>query len=148
MYENALHIPMVVRYPGLVQEGSTNDRLVSMLDMAPTFLDLAGAEIPGDMQGESFLPLLRADESGWRESVYYHFYEAFHVPEQHGVRTETHKLVYYPTLDQDHRWEIFDLEADPLEMHNACGDPEIETITIELKELLQSHMEHYGDRVG
>ncbi len=73
--------------------------MVANIDLAPTFLDLAGLPVPESMQGRSLAPLLRGESpSDWRKSVYYRYY---HDPGHHntaahlGVRTETHKLIYY-----------------------------------------------------
>ena len=69
----------------------------------------------------------------WRTSMYYRYY---HDPGDHntrahyGVRTATHKLIYYWTRDQ---WELFDLVGDPLELHNLYGQPGTGRLTAELK---------------
>jgi arylsulfatase A-like enzyme len=59
MYEEAMRMPLIVKYPGKVETGSVNKDLVSNVDFAPTITDLAGLTIPEDMQGESILPLLK-----------------------------------------------------------------------------------------
>jgi arylsulfatase A-like enzyme len=104
------------------------------LDFAPTFLEAAGLPVPGDLQGRSLLPILRGQRpAGWRTSMYYRYY---HDPGDHntrahyGVRTLTHKLVYFWTKDQ---WELFDLARDPWELHNLYGQPGQEKLTAELK---------------
>ena len=61
MYEESLHTPLIVRWPGVVKPGSENKNLVSTLDFAETFLEAAGVEQPKDMQGRSFLPLLKSE---------------------------------------------------------------------------------------
>ena len=69
-----MRLPLLVRHPGVVAPSSVNEELVSMLDFAPTFLDLAGAEIPADLQGRSIaLHLQGQSPEQWREGVYYHF---------------------------------------------------------------------------
>ena len=70
------------------------------LDFAPTFLDLAGAEIPTDLQGRSMRPLLEGDQvDDWRTSMFYHYYEYPHgwhsVKRHYGVRTDRYKLIHY-----------------------------------------------------
>jgi arylsulfatase A-like enzyme len=93
-------------------------------DFAPLFLDLAGLPIPADMQGRSLRPLLQAGPPpGWRTSFYYRYY---HDPGDHntrahyGVRTETHKLIYFWKKNQ---WECYDLVHDPYELKNIYDDP-------------------------
>ena len=100
-------------------------QFVANIDLAPTFLDLAGLEIPDSMQGRSLAPLLRGESpADWRKSIYYRYY---HSPGHHntaahyGVRTATHKLIYYWGKDA---YEMFDLTVDPHEQHNLLFDPQ------------------------
>jgi arylsulfatase A-like enzyme len=123
-YEEALRIPMLVRYPRLVAKGRTDDRMVLNVDPAATFLDLAGVPVPSAMQGRSWKPLLegRAD-TAWRDSFFYcYFFErGFGIPTVTAVRTETAKLIKYPGHDE---WtEVFDLQSDPYELRNLAQDP-------------------------
>ncbi|XZE54165.1 sulfatase family protein [Planctomycetaceae bacterium SH139] len=118
MYEPGLRVPLLARGPG-IKAGGTPDAFVANIDLAPTFLDLAGLEIPSFMQGRSLAPLLRGETpQDWRKSVYYRYY---HDPGHHntaahyGVRTATHKLIYYWKKDA---YELFDLAADPSEQTN------------------------------
>ena len=101
---------------------------------------------PRDMQGRSLLPLLRGETpADWRTSIYYRYY---HDPGDHntrahyGVRTQTHKLIYFWKKDQ---WELFDLVADPYELHNLYGQPGHEQITAELKTELLRLRKSLGD---
>jgi arylsulfatase A-like enzyme len=139
MYEESLRMPFLVRWPAAIARATTSTAMALNVDFAPTFLDAAGAAIPPDMQGRSLLPILRGRTPGdWRTSMYYRYY---HDPGDHntrahyGVRTQTHKLIYYWKKDQ---WELFDLVADPQEMHNLYNQPGQEKITASLKaELLR-----------
>lgn len=126
MYEPSLRAPLLVRWPGVAKPGVVEPRIVSNLDFAETFLDAAGAAVPGDMQGRSFVPLLRGTPpDDWRTSFYYHYYEGppreHTVPEHYGVTNGRHKLIHFYKLDQ---WEMFDLESDPEEMHSVYGSPD------------------------
>ncbi len=147
MYEESLHLPLLVRYPGVVAPGSECSQLTSMLDIAPTFLDLSGAAIPADLQGASLLPLLRGGQAPVRDAVYYHFYEQFGTPEMVGVRTGTHKLVHYPGLAQV-QWELFDLENDPTEMENLAGKPEFRPLLDGMKATLAEKAVAVGDPIA
>jgi arylsulfatase A-like enzyme len=122
MYEPGLRVPLIMRGPG-VRPGIAPESLVANIDLAPTFLDLAGLPIPDWMQGESLVPLLRGEvPADWRQSVYYRYY---HDPGHHdtrahyGVRTATHKLIHYWKKDA---WELFDLVADRHEQRNLLFD--------------------------
>ena len=125
MYEESMRTPLVMRLPKDFQARGDIPQLVQNIDYAPTFLDLAGAPIPDDIQGVSLLPLLRGEKpADWRKSLYYHFYEypAEHMVKRHyGVRTERYKLIhFYNDIDE---WELYDLQEDPTEMHNLYGQP-------------------------
>lgn len=131
MYEPSLRMPLIVRWPGQIRPGSVEDALVINPDFAPTFMDLAGLKTPADMQGRSLVPLFHGlHPEDWRTSLYYRYY---HDPGHHntrahyGVRTQTHKLIYFWKKDQ---WELFDLVKDPDELHNIYSDPaQQETVT-------------------
>jgi arylsulfatase A-like enzyme len=134
MYEESLRMPFVVRWPARIRPGTKVDGMVINVDFPSFFLDVAGAPASSEMQGRSFLPLLTGRApSDWRTTMYYRYYHdpGHHNTRQHyGVRTLTHKLIYFWTKDQ---WELFDLRSDPQEMHNLYGQPGFEQITAQLK---------------
>ena len=147
MFEESLHTPLAIRWPGVTPQGSETGALIQNIDIAPTLLQAAGAPIPDDMQGESFLPFLRGEEpDDWRDAIYYHYYEgppAVHAVARHyGVRSDRYKLIHYYDLDE---WELFDLEHDPNEMQSVYGDPEYQDIQAEMLERLGELREQYGD---
>lgn len=146
MYEEALRIPMIVRYPKEIKAGSSNDLMVQNIDFAPTFLDYAGANIPSDLQGLSFRDILRGkNPKDWRDKIYYHYYEGYEIPEQFGIRTKTDKLVCFPASGDQPYWELFDLENDPQELSNIYNKLESTGIQKDLKEELDNIRIHYGD---
>jgi len=113
--------------------------MVQNLDFAQTFLEAAQIEAPGDMQGESLIPLLKGDTTQWdREAVYYHYYEypAEHMVKRHyGIVTKEYKLVhFYYDVDE---WELYDRKIDPQEMNNVYNDPDYATIVNELHKELE-----------
>ena len=147
MYEESLRMPLLVRYPKEIKAASVNKDIVLNLDFAPTFLDLAGAEMPKEMQGQSLrLPLQGNTPKDWRTSMYYHYYEypAVHMVKRHyGVRTQRYKLIhFYHDIDA---WELYDLQKDPQELNNVYGNPEYAAITNDLKTELNRLREKYGD---
>ena len=149
MYEESFRTPLVMRLPeGLHARGDIQE-MVQNIDYAPTFLALAGAPIPKDIQGESLLPLLQGKHpKNWRKSLYYHFYEypAEHMVKRHyGIRTERYKLIhFYRDIDE---WELYDLEKDPKEMNNIYGQEGTEKITKELKKQLWKLQKQYDDPI-
>ncbi|MGD2245527.1 MAG: DUF4976 domain-containing protein, partial [Candidatus Aminicenantes bacterium] len=147
MYEESLRMPLVARFPGSIKPGSVNDELVSNLDFAPTFLDLAGVDTPQDMQGRSLEKFLQDRKvRDWRQSVYYHYYEypAVHMAKRHyGVRTKRYKLMhFYHDIDA---WELYDLEKDPQELNNVYTNPDYSGVVQELKTELKRLQKFYGD---
>ncbi|NTV80952.1 MAG: sulfatase, partial [Candidatus Aminicenantes bacterium] len=147
MYEESLRMPLVMRFPGRIRPGSVNSDIVSNLDFAPTFLDIAGRPKPAPMQGRSFRPLLLGRTvAGWPESFYYHYYEfpAVHMAKRHyGVRTKRYKLIrFYHDIDA---WELYDLERDPLETNNVHGDPAYDGVRRALEAELRRLQAFYRD---
>ncbi|MDN5211051.1 sulfatase [Fulvivirgaceae bacterium BMA12] len=146
MYEESFRTPLIVRWPGKVKAGSINNNLVQNLDFAETFLEAVGAEIPGDMQGKSLLPLLTETSSEWRKSIYYHYYEypGIHAVKRHyGVRTDRYKLIhFYHDIDE---WELYDLEKDPHEMNNVFEDDIYFEVRQDMTAELRKLQEQYQD---
>lgn len=150
MYEESFNTPLLMHLPkGLEARGEINE-MVQNIDYAPTFLEIAGVEIPDDIQGKSILPLLRGGDEKvqWRDALYYHFYEypAEHAVKRHyGVRTERYKLIhFYNDIDV---WELYDLQEDPSEMNNLYGQPGTEEITQQLLTRLKELQEEYDDPI-
>ena len=149
MYEESMRTPLIMRLPdGFTRRGDITE-MVQNIDYGPTFLDLAGVEIPSDMHGVSLLPLLKGEHpKDWRKALYYHFYEypAEHMVKRHyGVRTDRYKLIhFYNDIDT---WELYDLQADPHEMHNLYGQKEYEAVVDELKAEMLKLQEQYDDPV-
>jgi arylsulfatase A-like enzyme len=161
MYEESVAMPLLVRYPAMVQPGSVGDDIALNVDFAPTFLDLCGVEVPGGMQGTSLAPLVAGERpDDWQESMYYRYWmhddPAHRAPAHYGVRTRTHKLIGY---DNDPlgqigarepaaapEWELFDLVADPAELHNVIGDPAYREVARELRAELARLQAQVGDQ--
>jgi arylsulfatase A-like enzyme len=138
MYEESFRTPFLVRWPGVIEPGSVNNDIVSNLDFAQTFLDMAGIPLPNDMQGASLVPLFRGNTpDDWRNSFYYHYYEGggHGVPVHEGVYADSLKLISYYELDE---WEMFDLRRDPHEMRSVYGNPEYRDIQQTLLQELES----------
>jgi arylsulfatase A-like enzyme len=159
MYEESLRMPFIVRYPRQVQPGTVNDDIVLNVDFAPMLLELTGAPVPAQMQGRSFLPLLRGETpADWRQAMYYRYWmhKAHHnVYAHYGIRTRRHKLIYYYSealgqpgaIDEScpPDWELFDLQEDPQELHNVHGHPRYAETVRELKDELHRLQEGVGD---
>ncbi len=146
MYEESFRTPLLMRFPKEVKPGTKINKLVQNLDFAPTFLDYAGVQIPGDMQGESFRKLVSGKTGEWRDAVYYTYYEypSTHMVKRHyGIATDRYKLIhFYYDLDE---WEMYDLEKDPHEMHSVYGDPAYAEVQQMMHKRLEELREKYGD---
>lgn len=146
MYEESMRTPLVMRYPAAIAAGTQVEQLVQNLDLAPTLLDFAGAQIPVAMQGLSLKQLLTGDrQATWRQALYYHYYQypGWHLVNPHyGIRTATHKLIHFYTMEH---WELYDLGRDPQELHNQYHNPAYAQLRLQLREQLGQLREQYGD---
>lgn len=149
MYEECERTPMLVRYPAAIKAGSHSDALAMNIDIAPTVLDFAGVDVPSDMQGRSLRPVLEhrgRTPKNWRDAVYYHYYEypSWHSVKRHyGIRTENYKLIhFYNDVDE---WELYDMKADPQELHNVYDDPDYASVKEDMHRRLESLQLEVGD---
>ena len=141
IYDESFKTPLLIRWPHVIQPGTTNEQMVQNLDFAQTFLEAAGITAPEDMQGESLVPLLKGNEQLWtREAVYYHYYEypAVHMVKRHyGIVTMEYKLAHF--YDDVDEWELYDRKKDPQELNNVYEDPRyaevVEKLTKDLAEM-------------
>jgi N-acetylglucosamine-6-sulfatase len=145
MFEESLKMPFVIRWPGVVKAGTTSKALIQNIDYGPTFLDVAGVEVPEEMQGRSMTRLLASVEEpkDWRDAIYYAYYEnvAVHnVPLHDGVRTERYKLMFFPRTKE---WQLFDLQEDPEEMNSRHDDSTYRRILDGLKKRYHDLREYY-----
>ena len=143
MYEESLRTPLVIRYPERIKPGLICNELVQNLDIAPTILEMAGANIPVEMQGQSLQALFKTPAmANWRDAVYYQFFESgWGVPQHYGIRTKNHKLIHF--LSEPENWELYDLENDPNEMVNLYNDPSSEPLMQDLKSRLAELRNYY-----
>jgi arylsulfatase A-like enzyme len=124
-YEPSTHIPLIVRYPGVVKPGVTPNALASNVDIAPTMLELGGATIPASMDGRSLLRALRHDTTEIRDELLIEYYSDTEFPRLKGmgykaVRTDRYKYIRYDELTGMD--ELYDLQADPHELRNLLPD--------------------------
>lgn len=149
MYEESQRTPLLVRYPKLISPHSTTSALSMNIDYAPTILDLAGIEVPQEMQGRSLKPILESSgkvPKDWRKAVYYHYYEypGWHSVKRHyGIRTEQYKLIhFYYDIDE---WELYDLKGPTTECKNLINDPAYSHVKSQMMDLLDKTSKEYRD---
>lgn len=141
-YEESIRIPLVMRYPALINAGSVIKPMVLNIDIAPTVLELAGAQPVEGMHGRSLVPLLKDQQAKWRTSVLLHYYleEKYpNIPTWQSVRTDNWKYIHYP--DHPGMDELYDLQQDPHELTNRINDPAAIRELVRLKRLLPAHLE-------
>ncbi len=139
-YEPAIHLPLVISWPGVIRQGGRHDNLVELVDIAPTLLEAVGLPVYEGMQGVSLWPTLTGQEDGQasRDYVYSEYYNAmpWHkdpLPFATMVRSNRYKLVNFHGLNMG---ELYDLETDPLERNNLWNDPSYLGVQLEMFRLL------------
>jgi len=149
MHEPSIRTPMLIRYPRMARAGSTVEQMVTNLDIAPTFLELAGLPVPKRMQCLSMVPFLKGEQpAAWRKDWLYEYYEypgSHSVRKNRGVRTERYKFIHY--WEPPEEFEMYDLKGDPGELHNLYGDPRHAGLARDLRrridELRRETDDHY-----
>jgi arylsulfatase A-like enzyme len=147
MFEESYRTPLLIQWPGITKPGSINNDMVSNIDLAETFLEIAEVGIPSDMQGRSMVQILKGHTpADWRKEHYYHYYEypGYHMVKRHyGISTERYKLIhFYFDIDE---WELFDLKTDPGELKNVYNDPSYASVRSDLHGRLAELMRRYKD---
>ncbi len=144
-YEETIRIPMVVRYPPLIEPGTVPERPVLTIDLDPTFLEMAGVTPDRPLHGRSMVPLFTDDSTPWRSSFLVQYESDTVFPRirnmgYRAVRTKQAKYIQYNQLDGMD--ELYDLDADPYELRNLVGSPGaapmVERMRVELARLLES----------
>lgn len=123
-FDESIRIPLFARYPKLIKPGTKIPGLVANIDIAPTFLALAGAPIPATIQGKSLVPLLKNPKAKVRSELFCEYFKEAQFPKHpswRALRTERYKYVHYPELSGAD--EFYDLKADPGELKNRIASP-------------------------
>lgn len=121
MHEPSIRVPLVAWAPGRFRPGARTEMALN-LDLAPTFLEAAGAPVPAGMHGRSLLPLLRGEQPGWRSDFLYEYEWEFdfpYTPTLTGLRTQ--RYTYCQTYGQWDKDELYDLDKDPDQRRNLLG---------------------------
>ncbi len=118
-YEEALRVPLLVRYPAGFGPGQAVPQMVLNIDVCPTILDFCGVKAPANIAGRSLRPLVTGAAPGnWRTEMFYEYDERiWQSPALVAVRTERYKYIEY--IDPADTNELYDLSVDPNEMRNV-----------------------------
>lgn len=144
-YDELYRIPLIVRWPGVVEAGAVCEELVELVDLMPTVVAAAGVNVPEGLDGRSFAPFLRGERpGGWRQEVF-----AEYLGSQNGdiplkiLRTERHKLV----CSAEGPDELFDMARDPGELENRIDDPDYLDVLQDLVGRLERRMAKSRDPI-
>lgn len=154
LLESLLHVPLMIRFPGRVQERAVRDSMAESVDLMPTLLDLAGVDTPFGVQGESLAPLIQGERSDHKDAVFaeicppwlynrfatYEDFEAhfgswektpINVPGDYNksIRERDWRYTWYGTGEE----ELYDHRSDPDELFNVAGKPEYAEVKQRLK---------------
>jgi len=135
MYEEEVHVPMVMRWDGMIAPGSVcSDFISHYLDLPVTLLELLGLAAPKHYQGRSFLPQLRGEAAvaPWDCAFSSYNGQQFGLYCQRMVRDRNYKYVWNPT-DVD---ECYDLVNDPYELNNLAGDAEHASLGVHYRKMV------------
>jgi N-acetylglucosamine-6-sulfatase len=147
-YEESICVPFAMRYPALLEGGTRVEGLLANIDIGPTILDLAGAEIPRTMQGESFVPVMEGKTAGRTSPFFYEYFQEKYapgIPTILSVRTPEWKYITYPyeSEEEGNHGELYHLEKDPKEIKNLIHSPEADMQLQKMKQLLDEALEQY-----
>ncbi|MEM9281973.1 MAG: sulfatase-like hydrolase/transferase [Verrucomicrobiota bacterium] len=114
LYEGGVRVPTIATWPGRIPAGSTSDHLSGFVDVFPTFAEIAGFELPENLDGKSFAPTLFGNEAEQQkhEFLYWEFLEQ---GGKKGVVTSKWKAIQLDSLKDPQPTELYDLENDPSE---------------------------------
>ena len=120
LYEGGIRCPLLVRWPGKVEAGSTSNHISAHWDLFPTFCELAGTNPPEGLDGISFLPTLLGKEQEKHEHLYWEFYEgggkrAVRIGKWKAVQNQVNRK------GKDAPIEIYDLESDRAETSDLAA---------------------------
>jgi len=137
-YEGAVHVPLLISWPGHFREGLRADALVELADIVPALLQATGLPVPENVQGVSLLPILtgQADPGVHRDFVRCEYHDAIswrYASHANMIFDGRHKLVVYHGHEIG---ELYDLEEDPKEFHNLWGHPDAQMLQLELTKRL------------
>ena len=142
MYENSIRVPLMIYDPRAGQHFDIEDMVLN-IDIPSTILDLAGIEAPEPYQGFSLMPYVidgKHDEK--RETILIeHLWELPQIPSSEGIRSDRWKYFRYRFIDVPE--ELYDLDSDPLEIHNLATDPKYDKVLQIFRKELKYRINQY-----
>ncbi len=145
MYEESMRVPLLIRCPSIIQPKTEVEQVIQNIDIAPTLLAYANQATPSQMQGNSFLNILKKQSSVWKDKAFYEYYWETDFPQTptcFGVRTERYKYIYYHGVWDTN--ELYDLQTDPMEINNLIRSKEHQEIAHQLRDQVFDWLEATG----
>ncbi|QIP13574.1 sulfatase [Spirosoma aureum] len=145
MYEESMRVPLLIRCTDIIKPGTKLDQVIQNVDIAPTLMAYAGLAKPAQMQGNSFLPLLKGQTIPWRDRAFYEYYweaDFPQTPTMFGVRTGRYKYIFnHGVWDAN---ELYDLQSDPQEVNNLIRSSEHQKIAQDMRNQVFDWLESTG----
>lgn len=141
-YEESMRVPLLVSCPSVIKPKTKLTNVIQNIDIAPTILSYAGVTMPHQMQGKSFLPLLKGQKMEWKDRAFYEYYWEYDYPQtptMFAVRTERYKYIFNQGVWDAN--ELYDLLTDPDEINNLIRSPQHQTIAKDLRDQVWSWLE-------
>lgn len=153
LYDDLTHVPLVIRWPEKVNAGQRIEQLVQWIDLPATFLDVAACASGQGVQGESLMPIFNEQSSAWRDWALSEYRDSGFTTDPKIMTTmlrhDQWKLIIWhgsPATDGQRDGELYDLSADPHELHNLFHVPEHANLRRQLKLKLLNVMAETEDR--
>src|SRR5690606_6019303 len=144
-YEEVLRIPLLMRFPPMIEKGTNAEQMVLNIDLAPTLIEIAGGEPEAFIEGRSLLPLLKGQTpKDWRTEFLIEYYTDSVWPRMlnmgyRAIRTEQYKYIQYTVLEGMD--EYYDLKNDPYELENSINNPDYKQTLDKMKKQLSAYPE-------
>ena len=139
LYEHSSKVPMIIKGPGVPKDQEL-DAFAYIHDLYPTLADLAGLPNPQDVDGQSLVPVIQGEIDGVRDALFTSYRNTVRA-----VRNKRYKLIRYPERDYT---QLFDLNKDPLEIHNLAELPEYQDKKSEMFQLMEKWQKSFQDTVA
>lgn len=138
LYDHSIRVPLIMSGPNIPKNKRVPGKVL-LLDLLPTILAYAGAEVPADLFGQNLLPMLEEQAPG-REEIYLMF-----TTKIRGLVTKEYKYLEYRSLDGHYR-QLFDRQKDPYEQVNLVHHPQKQAIVQDLQQRMRTHAQATGDQ--
>lgn len=146
-YEGSAGVPMIIRWPESLgikaKRGQVIKELVELRDILPTFLEVAGVDIPSEMDGMSMMPLINGKKKGWRKVLDMEHGQCYWKENSWTALTDNrYKYIYYSVTGEE---QLFDLEKDSGEKKNLAGISRYKNILAKWRQRMVDHLSNRGE---